>query len=40
MEEYLDMMLTERIHGYLHHANLIDVGKPESIEQAALIFKS
>jgi NDP-sugar pyrophosphorylase family protein len=39
MEEYLDMMLSERIHGFLHQANLIDVGKPESIEQAALIFK-
>ncbi len=38
MEEYLDMMMTERIVGYEHHANLIDVGKPESITEAEKIF--
>jgi NDP-sugar pyrophosphorylase family protein len=39
MEEYLDMMHTEQIHGYLHQAHIIDVGKPESIEKAEKIFK-
>lgn len=39
MEEYLDLMQTESIHGYLHNANLIDVGKPESVAQAEKIFK-
>lgn len=38
MEEYLDMMMTERIVGYEHHANLIDVGRPESITEAEKIF--
>lgn len=38
MEEYLDMMMTEQIVGYEHHANLIDVGKPESITEAEKIF--
>lgn len=38
MEEYLDMMKTETIKGYYHNANLIDVGKPESIAQAEKIF--
>ena len=39
MEEYLDMMHTEKIHGYEHQANLIDVGKPESVLAAEKIFK-
>ncbi|MFC6267120.1 nucleotidyltransferase family protein [Frigoriflavimonas asaccharolytica] len=39
MEEYLDMMHTEKIHAYKHSANLIDVGKPESIALAEEIFK-
>lgn len=39
MEEYLDLMHTEEIHGYEHTANLIDVGKPESIQAAEKIFK-
>lgn len=39
MEEYLDMMHTEKIHAYKHAANLIDVGKPESIALAEEIFK-
>lgn len=39
MEEYLDLMLTESIHGFHHEAHLIDVGKPESIAEAEKIFK-
>ena len=39
MEEYLDLMNLERIHGYEHSADLIDVGKPESIAEAEKIFK-
>lgn len=39
MEEYLDLMQTEQIHGFLHSAHLIDVGKPESIAEAEKIFK-
>ena len=39
MEEYLDLMLTEHIHGYLHQAHLIDVGKPEAVQMAEQIFK-
>jgi len=39
MEEYLDLMSLERIHGYEHSADLIDVGKPESIAEAEKIFK-
>jgi NDP-sugar pyrophosphorylase family protein len=39
MEEYLDLMLSERIHGFHHNANLIDVGKPEAILLAEKIFK-
>lgn len=38
MEEYLDMMSTEKISGYQHHAHLIDVGRPESIIDAEKIF--
>ena len=39
MEEYLDLMLSESIHGYLHDAHLIDVGKPEAIVLAEQFFK-
>lgn len=39
MEEYLDLMHTEEIHGFEHHADLIDVGRPESILAAEKIFK-
>ncbi len=39
MEEYLDMMHTERIRGYQHKAKLIDVGRPESVTEAELYFK-
>jgi hypothetical protein len=38
MEEYLDMMHTEQIHGYLHQAHIIDVGKPESICKLVVII--
>lgn len=38
MEEYLDMMKDENIHGYEHQAHLVDVGKPESITEAEKIF--
>ena len=39
MEEYLDLMHTEEIHGFLHDAHLIDVGRPESVIEAEKIFK-
>lgn len=39
MEEYLDLMHTEEIHGFEHQAHLIDVGKPASIAAAEKIFK-
>lgn len=39
MEEYLDLMHGETIRGYQHHANLIDVGKPEAVALAEQIFK-
>jgi MurNAc alpha-1-phosphate uridylyltransferase len=39
MEEYLDLMHAEKIHAYRHTANLIDVGKPESIALAEEYFK-
>lgn len=39
MEEYLDLMHTEAIHGYQHDANLIDVGRAESILAAEKIFE-
>lgn len=39
MEEYLDLMHTENIHGFEHQANLIDVGKPEAILEAENYFK-
>lgn len=39
MDEYLDMMHYERIVGFLHQAQLIDVGKPESINIAENIFQ-
>ena len=38
MEEYLDLMQTEIIHGYQHHAKIIDVGKPGSITEAEKYF--
>lgn len=38
MEEYLDLMKTEIIKGFFHQANLIDVGKPESVKQAEKLF--
>ena len=39
MEEYLDLMSDESIHGYEHSATIIDVGRPESITEAEKIFK-
>ncbi|MDQ1098479.1 MULTISPECIES: nucleotidyltransferase family protein [Chryseobacterium] len=39
MEEYLDLMHTEHIHGFLHDSILVDVGKPESIAAAEKYFK-
>lgn len=39
MEEYLDLMHTEKIHGFEHQAKLIDVGKPESVLEAEKHFK-
>lgn len=39
MEEYLDLMLTEDIRGFLHQSQLIDVGRPESVLEAEKIFK-
>lgn len=39
MEEYLDLMQTEQIHGFVHDSILIDVGKPQSIAEAEKYFK-
>jgi len=39
MEEYLDMMHTEKIHGFEHHSVLVDVGRPESVLEAEKYFK-
>jgi len=39
MEEYLDLMHTEKIHGFLHDSILIDVGRPESVTEAEKYFK-
>lgn len=39
MEEYLDLMHTEQIRGFLHESLLIDVGRPESVTQAEKYFK-
>jgi NDP-sugar pyrophosphorylase family protein len=39
MEEYLDLMQTEHIHGFVHDSILIDVGRPESVIEAEKYFK-
>lgn len=39
MEEYLDLMQTEHIRGFLHQSILIDVGRPESVIEAEKYFK-
>ena len=39
MEEYLDLMQTEKIHGFVHDSVLIDVGRPESVTEAEKYFK-
>lgn len=38
MEEYLDLMMTEKIRGYEHSSLLIDVGRPESVVEAEKHF--
>lgn len=39
MEEYLDLMQTEKIHGFKHESILVDVGRPESVLEAEQYFK-
>jgi MurNAc alpha-1-phosphate uridylyltransferase len=39
MEEYLDLMHTEKIHGFVHDSILVDVGRPESVIEAEKYFK-
>lgn len=39
MDEYMDFMKDDLIIGYQYTANLIDVGKPESIAEAEKFFK-
>lgn len=39
MEEYLDLMQTEHIRGFLHQSILIDVGRPQSVLEAEKYFK-
>lgn len=39
MEEYLDLMKSQKIFGFPHAAKLIDVGRPESVIEAEKYFK-
>lgn len=39
ISEYLNLMNEEKIFGYQHTAPLIDVGKPEAVDQAEALFK-
>ena len=39
VDEYLDLMKEDIIIGYQHTANLIDVGKPESVAEAERLFR-
>lgn len=39
MEAYLDLMFTQRICGFYHEADFIDVGKPEAVLVAEKLFK-
>lgn len=39
MDEYLDLMKEDIIIGYQHTANLVDVGKPESVAEAEKLFR-
>ena len=39
VDEYLDLMKEDIIIGYQHTANLIDVGKPESVAEAEKLFR-
>ncbi|MCB9203041.1 MAG: nucleotidyltransferase family protein [Flavobacteriales bacterium] len=38
MKSYMNLMTNNNIYGFVHNAKLIDVGKPEAIAQAELIF--
>lgn len=39
MEEYLDLMFDGHIRGFEHNAQLVDVGRPESVLEAEKYFK-
>ncbi len=39
IEEYLDLMLTEKIYGFIHNGILVDVGRPSSVIEAEKYFK-
>ncbi|MDL1913758.1 MAG: nucleotidyltransferase family protein [Bergeyella sp.] len=39
MEEYLDLVSTEEIYGYVHQAVLIDVGRASTVVEAEKYFK-
>ena len=39
MDEYLDLMSTEAISGFVHDSILVDVGRPESVIEAEKYFK-
>lgn len=39
IDEYLDLMREEKIMGYLHESIVMDIGKPEAIQEAEKIFK-
>ncbi len=39
MDEYMDLMGPQKIHGFKHNARLVDVGRPESVIEAEQYFK-
>lgn len=39
MDEYLDLMKSQKIFGFAHQARLVDVGRPESVTEAEKHFK-
>ncbi|MRJ09134.1 nucleotidyltransferase family protein [Ornithobacterium rhinotracheale] len=39
MKSYLDLMAREKILGFSHNSNVLDVGKPEAVELAEKYFK-
>lgn len=39
INEYLAQMNTQNIYGFVHNADLIDVGKPENIALAEILFE-